>query len=1291
MRWMSRPQRRKRKGLTFIEVLITAMIMPVLIGSAMVYMRSGAEIADMTSEHAMWQQSMRRPIIEVSHAVETSEEMEILAELPTEPLQPGWALVFASGDDSVDPPRKSVYIRELSGGTEVDRKIHGFDRISGLQFERKWYTSDGSGVAATSHDAGLHMTLEAKGKRLVDGPGGDAPSFEMGVDLRSLNKAPVVGEESGPVLKIERDVLTLEFAAMKHVEKDSSGKAKRKADGHVEILSREEGGDTSVKVGESYFGIISIVKGALDRELEYEWRVYDTKADARAKTGYAVIGKEGSATKDGDSFFDKDPLDPDYPVDFTKLYDDNTAYVDDDANAYTYFEKGSNKIIENDTKLAETLLVITPGMEGKYLALAARDATRPNSEWQQSGLFLAHDIGLFGNVTMQNWQQDVKDGGHRVALNVPGGEKANVVLDYTGDESFATVTVDGNIEVPIVASRLARRFFAHAREPKTIDGKEVWVRSREFCQENYTLWLDIQVGGADKDGNTTSEGTGGWGITLNGNTSRDMTMQEWDRTFGYLFQWDPGLAGDSSGLGDNRWKYVGGGHVKANADASYSYDYIKKLGLHHNFEYYYNRSLGKYFMDLSPSNGQYRVAEGLIIRELPGLTNTGTAGISDIVRVHKIPKEGTDPKSGYFDVPSDPDTQLYSALFDQIKRKGKGGVTIRDIRHEDVEMKGNVTMRKAPDGLWTTAPRYEQLEYDDDDDDRNDISAHQWYTRADADWKEHEKPQVQKDEYDKYKYLEDRLVAKVVDEKQMRYYQWGDLVYWPSPGPGLKDTLETTTENYQLVSDDECDLYRKDFGLEPVDPSKPDGDKRFVSMSGEGKRYTVAINVVTQTKAAPTKDDPDRTVPVNLFCRVRVFDGVRRRVARRYERRRPDDEDYFESQFRLADGTWDEERWPVRRFPIEDDDGNAYGAQSSDPKKPWERLTGRSRDAWFGFTVATNEAGDQCWIPTPIPIPKGNNKAEGPASYLKSGGKVNFWTKDHGFIWNPRRMLTLWKNENYVPSDKPMWAYRRYENEGWTTKVNMSWSEEDRYTKGHGLGDTKELLMENPDKWWFGNADSIHRPINNGGRYPYRKILGLDRVPTAKEKSAYQRQEAFIVGPAVKTHYGEQKYNNASPDFIKGKEGNDPNGDPNWLMVDGKVVPRADKTKKVPHGNNIMAGDVFYRVREDGLMIDKVMKSDKHGGSSGHAIGQDLALRIFAPRMAGARAQAKIYFWNVERGFPEDYVFPWGQTLKELLPDGKGASEPAKGRGDWNWYQAFEPRDGVKETAQEGLGVGSAR
>ncbi|MBQ7264344.1 MAG: hypothetical protein IJR14_11580, partial [Synergistaceae bacterium] len=535
---------------------------------------------------------------------------------------------------------------------------------------------------------------------------------------------------------------------------------------------------------------------------------------------------------------------------------------------------------------------------------------------------------------------------------------------------------------------------------------------------------------------------------------------------------------------------------------------------------------------------------------------------------------------------------------------------------------------------------------------------------------------------------------------QMRYYQWGDLVYWPSPGPGLKDTLETTTENYQLVSDDECDLYRKDFGLEPVDPSKPDGDKRFRSMSGEGNRYTVAINVVTQTKSAPYyKDpvtgeqmyDPDRTVPVNLFCRVRVFDGVRRRVARRYERRRPDNEDYFESQFRLADGTWDEERWPVRRFPIEDEDGNAYGAYSSDPKKPWERLTGRSRDAWFGFTVATNEAGDQCWIPAPIPIPKGDGKAEGPVQYLKNGDKVNFWTEDHGFIWSPRRMLTLWKNENYVPSDKLMWAYRRYENEGWTTKVNMNWSEEDRYTKGHGLGDTKELLMENPDKWWFGNADSIHRPTANGGRYPYRKILGLGRVPTDKEKSAYQRQEAFIVGPAVKTHYGEQKYNNASAETIKTKEGNDPYGDPNWLMVDGKIVPRADKTKKVPHGNNIMAGDVFYRVREDGLMIDKVMESDRHGRSSGHAIGQDLALRIFAPQTAGAKAQAKIYFWNVEHGFPEDYVFPWGQTLKELLPDGKGASEPEKGRGDWNWYQAFEPRDGVKETAQEGLGVSSAR
>ena len=132
-----------------------------------------------------------------------------------------------------------------------------------------------------------------------------------------------------------------------------------------------------------------------------------------------------------------------------------------------------------------------------------------------------------------------------------------------------------------------------------------------------------------------------------------------------------------------------------------------------------------------------------------------------------------------------------------------------------------------------------------------------------------------------------------------------------------------------------------------------------------------------------------------------------------------------------------------------------------------------------------------------------------------------------------------------------------------------------------------------------------------------------------------------------------------------------------------------DKAKSVrlPYagaGFPIFPGDTFYRIGKDALLPEKKIAYRKSGDPykpnagdgdvGGSSIGQDIALRLFAPRNKDndQKFTAKIYYMDVERGFTEDYVFPWGTKLKDLL------AEP-----NWNRYEAFQPVDGVKATNEE--------
>ena len=163
------------------------------------------------------------------------------------------------------------------------------------------------------------------------------------------------------------------------------------------------------------------------------------------------------------------------------------------------------------------------------------------------------------------------------------------------------------------------------------------------------------------------------------------------------------------------------------------------------------------------------------------------------------------------------------------------------------------------------------------------------------------------------------------------------------------------------------------------------------------------------------------------------------------------------------------------------------------------------------------------------------------------------------------------------------------------------------------------------------------------------------------------------MGPDVKTTRTE---------YNQGKANRKPTLSEAYYNVgDGKMAKLSGTIPK-GDGNNVLPGDVFYRVRDEDLLTEQTLPYKKKGtgtGTGASSIGQDFALRVFGP-VGAKKFTANIYYFNVEKGFPEDYIFPWGAKLTDLLPDGKGTEEPEKGRGDWNWYQAFEPVDGVKSS-----------
>ena len=1362
---MRRERLRKRKGLTLAEILIVVIIMPMIVGAALMYLHSGLKLTDAAQHHAMDQQAMRLPFMKVSNMVEHSEELEILSHLP-ETLNKNSAYIY------LDPDDHSMYIRSLSGDVVVDDKIPGFERVADLMFARTWFTADG-GAPADEEEAkvsqGVRMTMTARGgPRLVDAPGTakeDVPGLMSSTDMRSMNLAEVSGDASGAVLRIENNVLVLRAELLQIDFEEGTNDLRFDANGRL-LGKMPEGKGLGLE--EEFFGQFTLEKGDMDR-VAYEWRVYDYDATAldvkdQNAAKYQVIGR-----------------DSDYQsADLNKHYGANgplTGLLGGGGFGFSCIPDPDKK--PTDNVIRANFLIPEPVMEGHLVAFAVGGADEPRSSWVQSTAYRVHDVGVFATNLKNQLAKDLdnKNGiSDRVLLNGPGdGAESpqdrvlDIRMEYDDEtqQSYIAIEGVGNIEIPFLSGKLTRRYFPHAREPKTIDvmdekgnklKKKVWVRSREFCPENYTIWIDAMVG----DG--TTDDMAGYGIVMNGNTSRDLEAKI-DRVYGYMFQFDPGMSGWGGGPGGipASW-HVGGGHVKANTLPGYTWAQARAAHLDAAFEYYYNRSVHRNFMNLAPKDRPHGIAEGLLVRELQGGTNGPMRGVSEMLRFHKIP---SGMASGRSTTPtSNPKGRQFQDV-DEVNSKAAklarysmrktdvhatlNTIPLEKIKETDAANGGKGKYYNATDGCGRGVKIDDLVYYNILDADRRkssnteafktygqegktgdvagkdlvaelrsdynnrlvyyptslvgkgnnaigvytqwrfgtDLDAGQYYTRG---LKATEGTASDGTPMD-VSYLRDRFVVKAIDQKNdnngwgMRYYLWGDLSYWAEAA------------EYWLVSDDYCDEYGKHFGMEPVDEAAYEaylrtfdetdkdqkefkGDVRFKSMVGQ--KYTVAINVVTQTKSEPAYEwDPelgrwiwneDRTVPTNMFCRVRVYDGPRYRVLERDQRQRQDYPAHLESEFRLADGTWDDEKFTVRRF--------VPG-------------TSRSRDAWFGFIASADKDGKDHWIPTPD-LPD-QTDASNLQALIDSRKAPDMWYKgptkeDNALVWSPRREMSFWRNLNFKISDR--------EDERPTAKSTsgyMGWT----WTKYHWtIGDNYYLPKDvlaivsyPPDKWWMSNADRRYYYIKMDNDLPL--VTDADRANVKAKTSA--RSPAILTGPGVSNAWNNYRNDQRNSQLSAAQkerrmktfdlsEVTDKDGNPMYSYMGDKA-----KSVRLPYagaGFPIFPGDTFYRIGKDALLPEKKIAYRKSGtpyeaepgpnDPGGSSIGQDIALRLFAPRMTvdgvanNKKFTAKIYYMDVERGFTEDYVFPWGTKLKDLL------AEP-----NWNRYEAFQPVDGVKATNEE--------
>lgn len=478
---------RRSKGMTFVEV-ITAMLVTLIIGgSSALFLKSGLDMEQANTISATNQQSLRTPFLELTPLVERAGALEILATLPAAAsLQPSEVVAYiADPKDSTNltADQNNLYLRTRSG----DKLVPGFSQIAAVQFERASLLS--ASAPLTSEDQAVRMTLTAKSRQ---------KELVYSADVRSLNRVPVEGLNSGRFLKIDTRLLSLYFPFI----------AKAKLNGST-VESTDISTEVSLPVGTDVLGYFHVLAGDLTAEFEYEWRLYKHAVDVPKMQDYEVIGKDGA-----------------YAVTHLKKhYNDRFTSADLSASPPT----GTTA-----HKQPPYLLELQSNMLNKHLAFAVRQKGR--GEWVQSKGYAISKAQSQSSIFWSDLIENLKDDkagkeGKKGEFILPG-KGANINFgdsDPTTGEAYLILSGSGDSGRGFLSKELTEKYFKHLANG---------TRDPEFCLENYTIWVDAIVqtptGGS---GNMPSKG---WGVFLNGNTKK---LPNNHFHYGYMFQFDPGVEG----------------------------------------------------------------------------------------------------------------------------------------------------------------------------------------------------------------------------------------------------------------------------------------------------------------------------------------------------------------------------------------------------------------------------------------------------------------------------------------------------------------------------------------------------------------------------------------------------------------------------------------------------------------------------------------------------------------------------------------------------------------------------
>ena len=608
---------RRNKGMTLVEVLAAMLITLILGGTAIAFFRSGLDLDQANTVSASNQQGLRAPFMSLAPLIERAGRLEILPSLPeTDTLEPDELVAFVADDWTVKAlpnGQPNMYFRTRSG----DAMVPGFSNVKSVRFARTSLRP--SGASLNSEDQAVHMTLTASsyGKELA-----------YTTDVRSLNRAPVEGLETGRYLKIAGDfgiydpeIMEGELVAGKVKSSDISGMA-------------------SLPVGTEVVGYFGVVAGNSHAEVEYEWRLYSKTLDVDKMINFDVIGAPTgnySAAKFPD-------LEKHYLQRFTRP--DLSFSPPTGTTAHT---------------TPPYLLELTKEMLGKHIALAVRQkgsglwfqskayliATGQNSGfWKDLLDELAKDLNKKVDKDPKTGQETHYEGEYLLPGKKYDMEFGNV--DPKTQEPHLRLSGEGDTGRGFLTKELAEKYFRRLQ-----DG----TRDPEFCLENYTLWVDAIVETPEGSSSTSaSQPTKGWGAFLNGNTRKMRAASDKVPTdhfhYGYMLQFDPGV------------EFMGFVYQQIA-------DYVP---------YFYNKSLGKTFTDLDnmeSARGERPVkTQGMVLRRLDGDQHNGAVAYG-IDKVHRWKEKNDGTVKNFADVGNwgnDWRHRLRYYLWRDIAYKGAGTV-----------------------------------------------------------------------------------------------------------------------------------------------------------------------------------------------------------------------------------------------------------------------------------------------------------------------------------------------------------------------------------------------------------------------------------------------------------------------------------------------------------------------------------------------------------------------------------------------------------------------------------------